>query len=124
MPCITVTRDPAKLIDPQATRLGYALEAAVVSALKVKPHEVEFRVRDFGPLDRNHPPIAIEIDTGKGKDGWRATNRMELAKQIAASVVKADIIPASLLDPKEGPYAWLKIVDSAFVPLGFPDEAR
>ena len=123
MPLITIWRDHRVVEDQKAVELRDLLREAVAEALKVKVVDVEARVLDVGPFDINYAPVGIEIDTGGGKKRWRVNHRTELVKFVAQRVAEAEILPREWLGPGKS-YVWLRVVESAFVPIGFPHLAR
>ena len=123
MPLVTIWRDPRHVTDEKIIAFRDIMPTAVREYLKTKPEEVEVRVRDIGPLDINFAHIGIEIDTGSGKGRWRAEKKTKIAKKIA------EFVHLTLPQPKErfghnSSYVWIRIVESAFVPIGHPEHAR
>lgn len=123
MPLVTIQRDPRLVDDETAKAIRDMVHEIVEETLKVKPGEVEVRVRDIGHLDINYAPVGIEIDTGTGKDQWRAKKRKALAKKIAAEIHQAGILK-DIWPEAETSYVWIRICQSAFVPIGSPEKAR
>lgn len=123
MPLATIWRDPKLVSDKKAVTIRNHLHKAMVEVLRVKPEEVELRVRDIGRLDKNYMPVGIEIDTGTGKDQWRVNARVDIATRIAAAINRSRAIPATWQGPN-GPYVWLRVCESAFVPIGHPEALR
>ena len=123
MPLVTIWRDRSIVNDQKAVELRDLLLKVVATSLKVKPHEVEIRIRNIGPLDINYMPIGIELDTGTGKDQWRVDARSSLTKSIAQQIADAKALPDSWLGPNKS-YVWVRICESFFVPIGHPDNAR
>jgi hypothetical protein len=123
MPLVTINRDRKAFNDVQSRKLRDALCEIVAGILCVDPRTVEVRVRNIGPMDINFAPVGIEIDTGMGAKSWRMHNRKKIALGIANHVAKEKLIPERLLGPSKS-YAWLRVVGSAFVPIGHPDHAR
>ncbi len=123
MALVTIWRDTKLFPDYRVIALRTVLLGAVSEALRIEPANVEVRVRSFGYLDINYAPVGIEIDTGTGKNDWRVHIQKELAQQIAERIHVADVLPAQLLGPNKS-YAWLRICESAFVPIGHPDHSR
>jgi hypothetical protein len=123
MPLATVWRDPRIVSDKQAVSIRDVVQLAVQTALDVELDEVEVRVRDIGPLDINYMPIGIEVDTGAGKGGKRVKARKALAIDIAGRVFRSGALPKEWVGPDKS-YVWLRICESAFVPIGHPEHAR
>ncbi len=123
MPLATIWRDPKVVSDKQAVALRDVLQFAVQTALEVELDEVEVRVRDIGPLDINYMPIGIEIDTGAGKGNKRVKAKKDLACDIADRVFRSEVLPPEWIGPEKS-YVWMRICESAFVPIGHPDHAR
>lgn len=123
MPLVKIWRDPKLVDDARAIKIRDKLQGIVAGYLKVGPQEVEVRVHDIGHLDINYAPIGIEVDTGPGKERWRVAERAVLVKKIAQRLAQVKVIPADWLGPDKS-YIWIRICESAFVPIGFPDHAR
>lgn len=123
MPLVTIWRDKSVVSDDRAVTLRDLLVEAVTATLKVKPPEVEVRVRDIGPLDINYMPIGIELDTGGGKDKWRVDARVDLAKSIAQHIADSQVLLGDWVGPDKS-YVWIRICESSFVPIGHSNHAR
>jgi hypothetical protein len=130
MPLVTIQQDCRSAHRPfrdenieELIRFRDTVHHSVAQHLKVELGEVEIRVRDTGLLDVNCAPIGVEIDTGSGKDSWRKEARVALAQAIAKDIHDSRIIPKKYLR-SDGCYVWIRIVESAFVPIGFPRLAR
>ncbi|MES2216353.1 MAG: hypothetical protein V4481_03585 [Patescibacteria group bacterium] len=123
MPLVIIQRDPEYVNDFLVLRLRSILHVVVSAVLSVKPDEVEIWVREPGPLDLNYPPVGIMIDTGTGSKNWRVEQKLKLAIQIAEALAKKEVLPVEWLGPKKS-YVWMRICESAFVPIGYPESAR
>lgn len=123
MPLVVIRRKKGDFKRDRALRLGDAMVKIVARHLKVAPREVEVRVRNFKRHDINCPTVGIEIDTGNGAKRWRLTERKQIALRIEKDLADTKLIPSKFLSPS-GPYLWLRILGSAFVPIGFPQKAR
>jgi hypothetical protein len=99
------------------------VQFAVQETLKVNFDQVEVRVRDIGKFDVNYMPIGIEIDTGTGKGRRRVKQREALATEIAARIHRTGVMEDAWLGADRS-YVWIRMCESAFVPIGFPDSAR
>ena len=123
MPLGTILRDPKVVSDKQAIAIRDVLQFAIQTELKVELDEVTVRVRQFGPLDINYQPVEIEIDTGTGKGRWRVKAKEKLALAIADRVFQSGVMLPEWTGPGKSS-TWLRICESAFVPIGHPDHAR
>ena len=127
MPLAKITRNKKLVSDELAVRFRSSVLLSVAQVLNVPSSAVEVRVLDYGPLDINHPPIGLEIETGSGKERERMDKRFEIVKQIAEYLIGDKIVPQEWLvggnDPAN-PYTWLKVFETAFVPIGYPDHTR
>lgn len=110
--------------DEQVIKIRDALYDIVTKHLDMAEGEVALRICDVGPLDKNCSIVGIEIETGPGKDNWRAVAKTKLATDIADDIVKAGVIPDEWLGLWKSD-VWLRIFGaSSFVPLGEPDQKR
>lgn len=123
MPLATIWRDPNLVSDKKALSIRDVVQFAVQEALKVNFGEVEVRIRDISSLDTNYMPIGIEVDTGSGKRRWRVKMRQELATEIAQRIFRSQVMEAGWIGADKS-YVWLRICESAFVPIGHPESAR
>lgn len=123
MPLGTLWRDPKVVSSKQAIAIRNVLQFAIQTELKVELDEVTIRVREFGPLDINYQPVEIEIDTGTGKGRWRVKAKKKLAAAIADRIFRSGVMLPEWIGPDKSS-VWLRICESAFVPIGFPDHAR
>ncbi len=123
MPLATIWRDPRCVSDKQAVAIRDVVLFSIQVTLNVELDEVEVRVRDIGPLDINYMPIGVEIDTGTGKGRRRVRDKKILAIEIADRIFRSGVLLPEWIGPKKS-YAWLRICESAFVPIGFPEHTR
>ena len=123
MPLVTIWQNNKIVANWKAIQIRNETHKAVVIGLKVKPKEVEVRIRNIGILDINCAAVGIEIDTGPGEKSWRTEERLKLTKFVAEEVNKANILSEEWLGPN-GCYVWMRICQSAFVPIGFSEHAR
>lgn len=123
MPLGTLWRDSKLVSDRQAIAIRDVLQFAIQTELKVEPDEVTVRVHDFGPFDINYQPVEIEIDTGTGENRWRVKSKEQLATAIADRVFQSGVMLPEWIGPGKSS-TWLRICESAFVPIGHPDHAR
>lgn len=123
MPLVTIWRDSKVVNDKKAIAIRDVVQLAVQTALQVDLDHVEVRVRDIGPLDINYKTIGIEIDTGTGKRRWRVRKKKDLVCEIARRIHGAEVLKADWIGPDKS-YAWIRICEGTFVPIGHPDQAR
>jgi hypothetical protein len=123
MALATIWRDPKQVTDKQAVMLRDVLQFAIQTTLGVELDHVEVRVKEIGPLDINYKAIGIEIDTGTGKRRCRVRKKKEIVLEIADRVARSGVLKAEWVGPDKS-YAWIRICESAFVPIGYPDQAR
>ena len=123
MPLVVIRRKRKEFRKSRAIKLRDAIVGIVAKWLEVKPHEVEVRIRKFKKDDVNCPVLAVEIDTGSARNGWRLEQRERLSFLIQRDIKKTGIIPRRLLS-RTGPYVWMRVVGSSFVPIGFPKAKR
>jgi len=122
MPLATIWRS-SEISNDQTIKIRDELLGIIASFLQVHRDHVEVRVRDNGPLDINNAVIGIEVDTGSGRDNFRITDKKDIVKRISAELIKTGVIPQEWLSDKKS-YVWLRICESAFIPIGFPEEVR
>jgi hypothetical protein len=123
MPLATIWRDPRAVTDKQVLAIRVVVQFAVQEVLGVDLNQVEVRVLDIGPLDVNYKPIGIEVDTGTGKGRRRVKQKERLAIEIAERISRTEVLDPAWLGP-EGSYLWVRMCESAFVPIGHPDHTR
>lgn len=122
MVCVTITRNARRVNGDTVTRIRDALHEAVVEVMRVKSEDVELRIRETSHLDINSGVLAIEIDSGPGKDGWRLTEEREIILKINEFLVKRNIVPEQL-QRKGKSNMWLRVyAKGASLPIGCPDE--
>lgn len=123
MPLATIWRDPKVVTDKNILAIRNVVQFAVQEALSVDLNQVEVRILDIGPFDVNYKPIGIEVDTGTGKGRRRVKEKERLAKEIAERIFRAEVLYPAWLGPEES-YIWLKMCESAFVPISNPEQTR
>ena len=123
MPLATIWRDPKLVDDKKAVSIRGVVLWAVRETLDVSLDEVEVRIRNIGPLDINYMPIGIELDTGTGKNRNRVKRKKELATEIVDRIYRAEVLKPEWIGPNKS-YVWIRICESAFVPIGHPESAR
>lgn len=123
MPLATIWRDPKVVDDKQAVAIRDVVLWAFRETLDVNLDEVEVRVRDIGRLDINYMPIGIKLDTGTDKNHNRVKRKKGLATEIADRISRSEVLKPERIGPDKS-YVWIRICESAFVPIGHSDHAR
>lgn len=123
MPLVTIWRDTRVVTDKNVLAIRNVVQFAVQEVLGVDLNQVEVRILDIGPFDVNYKSIGIEIDTGTGKGRRRVKEKERIANEIAERIFRAEVLDPEWLGPEES-YIWLKMCESAFVPIGNPDQTR
>lgn len=122
MVCVTITRNARRVNGDTVSRIRDALHEAVVEVMRVKPEDVELRIRETSRLDINSGVLTIEIDTGPGKDGWRLAEGREIILKINEFLIKRDVVPKDL-QRKGKSNMWLRVyAKGASLPIGCPDK--
>ena len=126
MVCATITRDPNQVSDHTALCIRDGLHSAIIDVFGVEAPDVEIRIREIGPLDLNSPPLAIDIDSGPGKELWRIEACHDLLLKLSEKLLKyvevlkyAEIPELYLQKGKSN--IWLRIfARGASMPIGCP----
>lgn len=121
MVCATITRDPVQVDDELTVQIRDGLHEAIVKEFRVKPKQVEMRVREVGPLDINSGPLAIDIDSGPGVDSWRIEECPKLILRITSFLIANGIVPKEFW-PEGKSNIWIRIyAKGASMPIGRAD---
>ena len=121
---ITIRRELSFVPDHMYVALRDVLLVEVADVFQMPRDHVEIcEGKEYGPLDINHPRVAIDIDTGKGKNEMRAKKKFELVILIAQRIAATEVLPREWLNPL-GPYVWMQVCESAFAPIGYPKLVR
>lgn len=119
MVCVTITRDPRWVGYDTTIAIRDAFHRAVVDVINVKPEDVEVRVRQVEPIDLNSGRLAVEVDSGPGKEGWRIDECPEILLKLNRAV--AGVVPKELCQ-KGKSNMWLRVyAKGASMPIGCPE---
>lgn len=120
MVCATINRDPRRVDDNLAKEIRDGLHKAIVEIFKVKPEDVEIRVRNLSVLDLNSGALAIDVDSGPGQENWR----LDDIKYLLMGLNKAlePIVPQKYRNKRKS-NLWLRIyAKGVSMPIGCLEE--
>ena len=120
MVCVTITRKAGVVDDASVIKVRDALHLAIMEVMGVKFQDVELRVRDQNRLDVNSGWLAVEIDTGPGKNERRIAQCRDILLKLNEAI-KSSILPQ--LRGKGISNLWLRIyAKGASMPIGCPKQ--
>ena len=122
MALITIRRDKKWVTKKESLAIRNAFHRAMVKVLKVKPKDVEVRLRKIKRHDLNSGRLAIEIDTGPGNDSLRIKQCYNILLRTNAHIIADDVVPKRLRK-KGRSNMWLRIfAKGASMPIGCLDD--